>query len=72
MKKLKTVADRELAHIDEVTEILLSVYFGSVYTNERGRFMFSGDGSCVVNRTNWLTIYEKQIREYRFDLESEA
>ena len=72
LKKLKTVADRELVHIPEVDEILLSVYFGSVYTNDRGRISFDGGSSYTVNRTNWLSIYEKQIREYRFDLESEA
>jgi len=73
MKKLKTVADRELAHIDEVTEILLSVYFGSVYTNDRGVFRVNPVGGCRQPiAMNWLTIYEKQIREYRFDLESEV
>ena len=72
MKKLKELADKELVEIADVGEITLSIYFGSVYTNDRGRICFDGGSSYTINRTNWLTIYEKQIRDHRFDLESEA
>jgi len=69
-KKIKNIIERECTgHNVRVGGF---IYFGSVFTCDRGLYSIQRDneiGSCCD--CNWLNIYERQIRDYRFDLESE-
>ena len=48
------------------------IYWGSVFSTDRG-FVYRGcDGLMKFSQTNWIGINEKHIRDYRFDLESEV
>jgi hypothetical protein len=67
-KKLHCVANRELSN--GISEILLTVYFGSIYTEDRGIFYFQSHGSFSSSCINWIGDYEKSIRDFRFDLEA--
>lgn len=68
-KKIRSIAKRE-GNI--ATKISAFVYWGSVYTEGRGVFTISCDGSAYETDTpmNWLGIHEKTIRDFRFDLEA--
>jgi hypothetical protein len=68
-RKLMRIAE-SIPDISEVSCITMNIIYGSVYTNDRGAFLCSGDKYSSIKH-NWLGKYEKQIREYRFDLESE-
>ena len=52
-------------------EAAISVYFGSVYSEDRGVFTYNGNGSFGVSSMDWMRGHEKTIREFRFDLEAE-
>lgn len=51
-------------------EKAISIYYGSIYTDDRGVFYHSGDGSFRVSNVDWLRGHEKAIRDFRFDLEA--
>jgi hypothetical protein len=70
MQKLQKIAERELPK-SEVDEIQICVYFGSVYTEDRGVFHVSGTGGFTHNSINWLSVHEKAVRDFRFDLEAD-
>ena len=48
------------------------IYWGSVFSEDRGFVHCRGDGETSLTQCDWIRINEKRIRDYRFDLESEV
>lgn len=70
-KKLRAIAKRE-GHI--AAKVCAFVYWGSVYTADRGIFTIGRHGGFLETDIpmNWLGVHEKAIRDFRFDLEAAA
>jgi hypothetical protein len=67
---LRRIASR-ISDVPTVAVVTMNIYYGSVYTNDRGAFLCDGSDfhSCKLN---WLGKHEKPIRDHRFDLESQV
>lgn len=48
------------------------IYYGSIFTNDRGRFFLDGPDVACIDETDWLAEYADSIRSYRFDLAVQA
>lgn len=70
-KKLYEISRRELKEND-VAEVMLTIYFGSVFSVDRGVFYFNPPSGFIYCNRNWLSGHEKSIRNFRFDLEAET
>lgn len=71
-EKLRQVIERE-CHSLKTVSVGGFIYYGSVFTEDRGIFNVIPTGGVTERiSVNWIGKYEKQIRDYRFDLESEA
>lgn len=44
------------------------IYYGSVFSKERGRFFLDGPDVACLDESDWLKPYEDSIKAYRFDL----
>jgi hypothetical protein len=45
-----------------------SIYYGSVFSEDRGRFSLTNNGLISHQDYDWIGDHQREIQEYRFDL----
>lgn len=66
-QKLLRIADEVIRERLSVPYVMCFLYWGSVYSPDRGRVNF-GHTEHVYNEADWIGSHQDDLRHYRFDL----